>query len=927
MLLPSPLGLRTDIGDFTRGLTPAGERRAAIDTTYTLTRSKASRIHYRANELTCTFRNADGRHIDVQFRVSDRDVAFRYLLCHEKGTGSVRVEQELTGFAFPSQTTTFLCPQSRPMTGWKRSKPSYEEEYEPDAPLGKPSRYGEGFTFPGLFRIGADGWVLVSETGVDSRYCASHLGDARDGTYPIAFPMPAENNGNGTVAPAFALPGATPWRTLTVGTTLAPIVETTVPWDVVSPRYATAHTYRPGRSTWSWIVWQDASCNYDDQMRFIDLAERMGYEYILIDAGWDKRIGYPRMEQLIRHARSRGVDVFLWYSSSGYWNDIVQSPTNRMDNAIVRKREMRWLREQGVKGIKVDFFGGDKQETMRLYEDILSDADDHGLMVIFHGCTLPRGWERMYPNYVGSEAVLASENLVFSQHFCDREAGNACLHPFIRNTVGSMEFGGCFLNKRLSRGNDGGTTRRTTDAFQLATTVLFQNPVQNIAITPNNLTDAPRACIDFLKDIPVTWDETRFVDGYPGRYAVLARRHGRQWYVTAVNGTDRPLDLRVSLPMLAGKAATRYADRADSVAKERIRLKDSGTYTLRLQPRGGEVLVQEWATREEDMGAYLLAYFKDDTHSLHLALSDDGYTFTDVNEGRPVVSGDSIAEQRGVRDPHVYRAPDGRFYVVMTDLHIYAQKEGLRDTEWERPGRKYGWGNNRGIVLMQSDDLIHWTHRVIRLDQSFPGYGEVGCMWAPELIYDERAGRLMVYFTMHFGNGRNKLYYAYLNEACDSLETRPEVLFEYPKAGVSAIDGDITRIGDTYHLFYVAQDGTAGIKQATSKHLNRGYRYQPEWVDPEPKGCEAPNLWKRLGENRWVVMYDIYRIQPHNFGFSETTDFVHFKDLGHFNEGVMKATNFSVQKHGAVIHVTRKEADTLRRYWKDRNKASSSSTR
>lgn len=135
----------------------------------------------------------------------------------------------------------------------------------------------------------------------------------------------------------------------------------------------------------------------------------MGYEYALIDNWWDTNIGRDRMKSLIEYARSKGVELFLWYSSSGYWNDIEQGPVNHMDNAIIRKREMKWLQSLGVKGIKVDFFGGDKQETMRLYEDILSDADDHGLMVIFHGCTIPRGWERMYPNYVGSEAVLASE--------------------------------------------------------------------------------------------------------------------------------------------------------------------------------------------------------------------------------------------------------------------------------------------------------------------------------------------------------------------------------------------------------------------------------------------------------------------------------------------------------------------------------------
>ena len=172
----------------------------------------------------------------------------------------------------------------------------------------------------------------------------------------------------------------------------------------------------------------------------------MGYENVLIDCAWDTNIGRERMAELARYARSKGVHLIVWYSSSGWWNDIVQSPTNIMSRPIPRKQEMKWLRDIGVDAIKVDFFGGDKQETMRLYEDILSDANDYGINVIFHGCTLPRGWERMYPNYVGSEAVLASENLVFSQDFCNAAAFNASLHPFIRNAVGCMEYGGTVLN-------------------------------------------------------------------------------------------------------------------------------------------------------------------------------------------------------------------------------------------------------------------------------------------------------------------------------------------------------------------------------------------------------------------------------------------------------------------------------------------------
>lgn len=592
MLEKSPLGMNTNIGDFTKNLKLTGHSVDKIDTVYQQTRIKVSNVHYRANELTCHFENEHGQKLGVVFRVSDNDVAFRYTLPHQGGKASVTVKEEKTGFRFPEQTTTFLCPQSDAMIGWKRTKPSYEEEYKADAPMSDRSQYGHGYTFPCLFRIGDDGWVLVSETGVDSRYCGSRLSDVSEGNlYTVAFPMAEENNGNGTVAPAFALPGATPWRTITVGDHLKPIVETTVPWDVVSPLYETKHDYRFGRGTWSWILWQDGSINYDDQVRYVDLASAMGYEYVLIDNWWDTRIGHQRMKSLVEYARGKGVELFLWYSSSGYWNDIEQGPVNRMDNAIIRKREMKWLQSLGVKGIKVDFFGGDKQETMRLYEDILSDADDHGLMVIFHGCTLPRGWERMYPNYVGSEAVLASENMVFNQHFCDEEAFNTCLHPFIRNTVGAMEFGGCFLNKHLNRNNDGGTTRRTTDVFQLATTVLFQNPVQNFALAPNNLKDVPAVCMDFMKQVPTTWDETRFVDGYPGKYVVLARRQGDTWYLAAVNAGKEPLKLKLDLEMFAGKTVALYKDdKKGEPELTSLKVKENGKVQLEIRSQGGVVL-------------------------------------------------------------------------------------------------------------------------------------------------------------------------------------------------------------------------------------------------------------------------------------------------------------------------------------------------
>ncbi len=318
---------------------------------------------------------------------------------------------------------------------------------------------------------------------------------------------------------------------------------------------------------------------------------------------------------------------------------------------------------------------------------------------------------------------------------------------------------------------------------------------------------------------------------------------------------------------------------------------------------------------DEELAAYLMVFHLDETHSLHMALSFDGYSFTALNDAKPIIAGDTIAEQRGIRDPHIYRGHDGAFYLAMTDLHIYAKDAGYRVTEWERDVEKYGWGNNRGLVLMKSTDLIHWSRANIDFSKLSSKYGKVGCVWAPEVIYDDEAKKMMVYFTMRFGVEPSKLYYVYVNDDFNAVESMPELLFEYPDESKTAIDADITKVGDKYHMFYVAHDGIPGIKQAVSDKINGNYQYDPSWYDTEDVACEAPNVWKRIGEERWVLMYDVYGKHPHNFGFLETTDFIHFIDLGNFNEGVMKTTNFKSPKHGAVVSITKKQANNLLAKW------------
>lgn len=597
MMKPSRLGLKADFGDLTSGLAIKAAKEYKIDKSYDMTRTKRAHVDFNANAADIDVESAKGNQLTVTFVVANNDIAYRYSIPSQKNGNpmAATIYSESSSFNFPdSITTTFLCPQITPMSGWARSKPSYEEEYTADAPMDTTSRYGVGYTFPCLFHIGDRGWALVSETGVDGNYCGSRLSDYdKQNGYTIAYPQAGENNDNGTPYAAIALPGATPWRTITIGSTLKPIAETTIPFDLVEPKYEATVEPKPGRYTWSWLLWQDNSINYDDQRQFIDLAARFGYEYVLIDNWWDKQIGRDSIERLARYAKYKNISLMLWYNSNGAENDAPQTPRDIMNNPISRKNEMKWLQKIGVTGIKVDFFGGDKQETMRLYEDILSDANDYGINVIFHGCTLPRGWERMYPNYIASEAALASENIMFDEHHAKLEGFEMSMHPFCRNAVGSFDWGGVIMNDHMSRDNSSRHPRYTSRLFELATTVTNQTSINCVAVTPNVVDNLNFLEKDFLHRIPTAWTDTRFIDGYPTRFAVIARKNLRtgKWIIAGINGTDKPITTNMDVPMLANGKSTLYYEGSSRQTRLRtIKIGRNGKYTVTIPAMGGFII-------------------------------------------------------------------------------------------------------------------------------------------------------------------------------------------------------------------------------------------------------------------------------------------------------------------------------------------------
>ncbi len=533
----SPLGLETSLGAFSQELKQVKKIKNSVKfVSYTQLIGKKSSISVSYREVRLSLKNDQSTPLDVIFRVSNDGVAYRYKLY---GSGPCTVNRELGGFRFPYGSTGFMTPLSVAHSGWARTNPSYEEHYKLDIPVGTPSTLGVGWTYPALFKIPGAGWVMVSETGTTGTYCGTHLAHlSTDSLYHIEFPNPAEGLPAQHAKAMMSLPFETPWRMMIVGKDPSMVAQSTMATDLVKPMYKAKSSYKPGKATWSWVVLKDDSVTYDVTRRFIDMADTLKFNLCLIDAPWDVQIGRENVAKLAAYANTKGVGLLLWYNSNGKWNDAPQTPKNYMDNQETRRAEMKWMQSIGIKGIKVDFFGGDKQFYMQYYEDILKDANDFGLTVNFHGTTLPRGWERIYPNFVTDESVKGMEFVTFGQADADKQPQHCATLPFLRNVVGPMDFTPVILNERLGSNRKSGPIRRTTMGFELALPVVLFSGVQHFGLVPENINQMPVEVFQYLKDVPTVWDETRFLAGYPGKECVVARRSGATWYVAGINGEN-----------------------------------------------------------------------------------------------------------------------------------------------------------------------------------------------------------------------------------------------------------------------------------------------------------------------------------------------------------------------------------------------------
>ena len=584
LLGPSRLGIVTASADFSQGLhldSCTSSFDGFYDYNFPLGRQTVGNKPYR--ERTLYGRNEAGRRLGVTFRLADDGAAFAYRI---DGSGCDTVLRECPGFGVVPDARGYLQPLSEGKTGWARTNPGYEEHYDMEVVPGTPSDFGQGWVFPALFRTG-EHWLLISETDVDGRYVASHLSDSLS----IEFAHADNNLPEDSVTPVVELPFTSPWRTVAVGETPAAIAESTLAQDLVWPRYKAAAAYTPGKAVWSWLVEDDPGTTCENSRRYIDLAAELGFRYCLIDALWDTQIGRDKVAELARYAAGRNVKLILWYNSNGRWNDAPQGPLHRMDTREARREELQWLQETGISGIKVDFFGGDKQSGMRLYEELLADANDFGISVNLHGATLPRGWERMFPNMVTAEAVRGMET---SKYDPAKEAARPALSTvavFTRNVAGPMDFTPTVLNAVMGvHGNR--IPRVTTAAFELALPVVFYSPIQHLGIVPENLPEFPQFVWDYLRDVPTVWDETRCLAGYPGRDAVLARRKGGRWYVAGINGEERDKTFELVLPTSGRAELIRdKAGERNAVERQSVEIPADGRISLPVTAYGGFVLI------------------------------------------------------------------------------------------------------------------------------------------------------------------------------------------------------------------------------------------------------------------------------------------------------------------------------------------------
>ena len=531
--------------------------------------------------LHCTneaneYQTALSKHVRLVLRLYNDGVAFRYEYT-DIPDGNLPPEH------------AYVIPE-----GTKRWMQQWCDSYEGFFPLDTTYRVMPVPSYSGTFKS-AEGWnirwgypaliepqegvfALITEANIEKGQSASCL--YNDGEKFRVTPDESLNSKLLTLN--FK---KSPWRVIIIGS-LKDVVQSTLVTDVSDPcKIKDTSWIHPGVVSWIYWAYNHGSNDYDIIKKYVDMAVTLHLPYVLIDAEWDMMKDGKTIEDAVNYAKSKGIKPLIWYNSSVGWVDGAPTPKYRLNKPEDREKEFAWCEQIGVAGVKIDFFSGDNQKNMDYCIDLLESAARHHLLVNFHGATIPRGWQRTYPNLMSTEGVYGAEWYNNVPTFTDKAACHNATLPFTRNVTGPMDYTPCTFS-------DSQHPHITTNAHELALTILYESGLQHLADKPESYLAQPTEVQQFLSHLPSVWDETRLIDGYPGRFVIMARRCGNRWYVAGINGLDTPQDLSVPLDFIGKKQSVSTFEDSEN-APWNIQTRKEVPQEIHLQPRGGFVWVIE----------------------------------------------------------------------------------------------------------------------------------------------------------------------------------------------------------------------------------------------------------------------------------------------------------------------------------------------
>lgn len=562
------LGLQTDQRNWFQNLklrTVSSQRHVVSD--YRMLTGKRSHCQNQGTEQTFTFENKEGQTLDVILRAYNDGVAFKY---HLKALKGENITAEFTTYPLTKGTKRWM----------QQYDPGYEGFY-PEIIEGKSGKWG----YPALVEPHDSLFALITEANILRDHCASWLDNQLIAEQYRIQPANSKLPISGS--------WESPWRVLIIGS-LANIVESTLVTDLSEPsRIIDSSWIIPGNVAWIYWASNNGSNDFQQVKDYIDLASKMGWPYDLIDWKWDVMTNGGNVEDAIKYALQKKVKPMLWYNSGTSWVGVgAPGPLDHLNSKARREKEFTWLNKIGVVGIKVDFFAGDKVDMMNYYLDLLEDAARFKLMLVFHGATIPRGWQRTYPNMMTVEGVYGAEWYNNAPMLTNKAAVHNTTLPFTRNVVGPMDYTpGTF--------SDSQHPHITTHGHELALMVVFESALQHRPDRPSVYYAMPEPVKKLLSILPTAWDDTKLLSGYPGKNIVIARRKGNIWYVAGLNGTDQPLTLDFVPGNLTGAAKTMTifedgVQKHSFTIRENVPIKDKQTaIQIACKSRGGFVALIE----------------------------------------------------------------------------------------------------------------------------------------------------------------------------------------------------------------------------------------------------------------------------------------------------------------------------------------------